>query len=453
MEVSAKGMAADVALLQAPIPRLFWRYVVPTITAMLATGVYVTIDGMFIGHYLGGDGLAGITLAYPLGAVLYALGTLIGMGGAAWVSLLLGQGNVSQARQVVGNSFTLAILGGSLFSAAGVLCSKPLLGLLGAEGAVLHAASDYLFWYFALGMLPVLATTFTVMLRNDGRPGRVTLILIFGGILNTFLDWLFIVVFPFGLAGAAIATMLSHGVTAMLCLQHFFSSATRLRLNWQQMQLKWCHVHRIGQMGLSSMLMSLYLSVVLTLYNVALLWQGNNLHLAAYGVIGYTEAMFYFIFEGIALGTQPILSFNTGARQIQRVRQAAKLAFGVTLVTALVGWLLIYGRPQWMLWLFAGDNPSLAPVAIQGMYLYFWGLPLEGIILVGASLLQATNHPKDAAILTGAKIFLVAILLWVLGAWLGVTGVWLSLPCCSVLLCGWLWRTLARINHAHKHII
>ncbi|MCL1074160.1 MATE family efflux transporter [Shewanella dokdonensis] len=441
---------ADLALLQAPVPKLFWRYTVPTIASMLATGIYVTIDGMFIGHYLGADGLAGITLAYPVGAVLYALGTLIGMGGAALVSLLLGQGKVAEARQVVANSFTLALLCGAVLAVVGSAGSEAVLRLLGAEDQVLAYASDYLFWYFVLGTLPILATTFTAMLRNDGHPGTVTLILILGGVLNTLLDWLLIVVLPFGLAGAAIATMLSHGVTAALCLRHFFSSRTRLQLHLGQLQLRWQHVRGICRLGLSSMLMSLYLSVVLTLHNIALLWQGNELHLAAYGVIGYTEAMFYLIFEGIALGTQPILSFNTGARQPQRVRQAAKLAFSVTITTALLGWLLIYGRPQWMLWLFAGDNPQLAPVAIEGMYLYFWGLPLEGMVLVGASLFQAINRPKEAAMLTGSKILLVAVLLWVLGGLFGVNGVWLSLSCCSTLLWLWMVRTLKRLDNAIK---
>ncbi|MDF0532778.1 MATE family efflux transporter [Shewanella sp. A32] len=442
------GTAADLALMEMPIPRLFWRYAVPTIAAMLATGIYVTIDGMFIGHYLGADGLAGITLAYPVGAILYALGTLIGMGGAAQVSLLLGQGKVTDARQVVGNSFTLALICGVTLAIAGTLLSEPILQLLGANGQVLAYARNYLFWYFALGTLPILATTFAAMLRNDGHPGTVTLILIFGGILNTFLDWLFIVVLPFGLAGAAIATMLSHGMTAAFCLRHFFCSRTRLQLNLQQMRLHWHHVKGICRLGLSSMLMSLYLSVVLTLHNIAILWQGTELHLAAYGVIGYTEAMFYLIFEGIALGTQPILSFNTGARQPQRVRQAAKLAFTVTLVTALIGWLIVYGKPQWMLWLFAGDNPQLAPVAIAGMHLYFWGLPFEGMVLVGASLFQAINRPKEAAMLTGSKILLVASLLWLLGALLGITGVWISLSCCSSLLCVWMFRTLKRLDKA-----
>lgn len=443
-----RGAAADLALLQAPVGKLFWRYAVPTIASMLATGIYVTIDGMFIGHYLGADGLAGITLAYPVGAILYAVGTLIGMGGAALVSLLLGQGKVTEARQVVGNSFTLALLCGITLAVIGSAGSESALRLLGADGAVLAYARDYLFWYFALGTLPILATTFTAMLRNDGHPGTVTLILILGGVLNTLLDWLLIVVLPFGLAGAAIATMLSHGVTAALCLRHFFSDRTRLQLSLRQMQWQWPHVRGIGRLGLSSMLMSLYLSVVLTLHNIALLWQGNELHLAAYGVIGYTEAMFYLIFEGIALGTQPILSFNTGARQLQRVRQAAKLAFSVTIATALLGWLLIYGRPQWMLWLFAGDNPQLAPVAIEGMYLYFWGLPLEGMVLVGASLFQAINRPKEAAMLTGAKIVLVALLLWLLGGLFGVRGVWVSLSCCSTLLWLWMCHTLKRLNNA-----
>lgn len=443
----ASSSAADNSLLEEPIAKLFWRYTIPTIASMLVTGVYVTIDGMFVGHYLGEAGLAGMMLAYPVGAILYAIGAMIGMGSAALVSINLGQGNIAKAREFIGNAFSLCLLMGVLFALVGGIFSRDILIALGAQGEILEGADQYLFWYFALCHFPILSMAFTALLRNDGRPSFVTFILILGGVLNTLLDWLFIVVFPFGLAGAAIATMLAQAVTGLMCVQHFFGPKTRLKIDWQQMKLTVDNCLNIARVGLPSFLMNLYLSIVLTLHNTAFLWVGGPIHVAAYGVVSYTEAFFYLIFEGIALGTQPIYSFNAGAGRFDRVKQARNIAFGMTLLTAVLGLVLIYSHPQWLVYLFAGDNPQLAPVAIEGMRWYFWGLPMEGLILVGASFFQAINCAKQASMLTGVKLILIAVIIYLFAWAFGVVGVWISLATCSTLLTIWMIVAMKRIEY------
>ncbi|WP_394230453.1 MATE family efflux transporter [Shewanella colwelliana] len=435
----------DQSLATDPIPKLVWRYTIPTILSMLVTGIYVAIDGMFVGHYLGEVGLAGMMLAYPIGAVLYAVGALLGMGGASLVSINFGRNDVERARKILGNTFTLCIVAGLFFATVGTLLADDILVLLGAEGEVLSSATDYLFWYFALGFFPIISIAFTALLRNDGRPGFVTYVLILGGCLNAVLDWLLIVVFPYGLVGASIATMISQAVTGLLCLQHFFSDKTRLRINVEQMKLTWDHCLNIVKVGFPSFLMNLYLSIVLTLHNMAFLWVGGPIHVAAYGVVSYTEALFYLVFEGVAFGTQPIFSFNAGANRFDRVFKTFKIAVIMTLVTAAIGLLFIYIVPEYLVYIFAGDNAQLTPVAIEGMRLYFWGLPMEGLLLIGAAFFQAINCPREASILTGSKLLLIAVVIY-LFAWLfGVTGVWISLACCSLLLALWMLVTLNKL--------
>lgn len=418
--------------------RLFIRYTLPTIAAMLVTGVYVAIDGMFVGHFIGENGLAGIMLGYPIGSILYALGAMIGMGASALVSIKLGQEQKAQARQIVGNAFTLCLIVSVLTCSLGMMFSKPILIWLGAEGEILQMAQDYLFWYFAMGAFAILSMAFSALLRNDDQPNRVTLIMIFGGVLNVILDWLFIVVIPWALTGAAIATMLSQLATAWLCLQHFFSEKSELRIGWDTLRLRWQHCTQIVRLGFSSLLMYLYLSVVLTLHNKALLWVGKPIHVAAYGVISYTEAFFYLIFEGIALGTQPITSYNTGAGLHDRVTKTRNLAFGTTITFALLGVIFLYSMPEWVVYLFAGDNAALQPVAIEGMQLYFWGLPMEGMLLVGATYFQSINQAKTATMLTGGKLILITLFIFALAGVWGVNGVWIALPLCSTTLAVWM---------------
>ncbi|MFM4746363.1 MATE family efflux transporter [Aeromonas veronii] len=433
----------------APLSRLFWRYVTPTVAAMLITGIYVTIDGIFVGHVLGQDGMAGLMLAYPICAVLYAVGALIGMGASSLVSFYLGQGNPAKARHIVGNALVMVLLASALLSFIGIRYGEPMLAWMGAEGEIFTAGLSYLQAYAWLGFFAVLSMAFSSLLRNDGRPGFVTLIMVVGGLLNVLLDYLLMVVFPFGLAGVATATMLSQAVTGLACLWHFFTPRSQLRISWDTLRPALRLMGETVRLGVSSFLMYLYLSVVLALHNKALLAVGTSLHVAAYGVISYTEAFFYLVFEGIAMGIQPIASFNAGAGHWRRVLRIRNLALGVTLGIALCAMFPLYLWPETAVYLFAGDNATLLPVASLGIWLYFWGLPMEGLLLVGATYFQAINRARIASLLTGGKLVLIGCFLWGFSTLWGVPGVWLALPTCSSLLVLVMWRAMRRESGAH----
>ncbi|MFQ1965692.1 MATE family efflux transporter [Aeromonas veronii] len=433
----------------APLSRLFWRYVTPTVAAMLITGIYVTIDGIFVGHVLGQDGMAGLMLAYPICAVLYAVGALIGMGASSLVSFYLGQGNPAKARHIVGNALVMVLLASALLSFIGIRYGEPMLAWMGAEGEIFTAGLSYLQAYAWLGVFAVLSMAFSSLLRNDGRPGFVTLIMVVGGLLNVLLDYLLMVVFPFGLAGVATATMLSQAVTGLACLWHFFTPRSQLRISWDTLRPDLRLMGETVRLGISSFLMYLYLSVVLALHNKALLAVGTSLHVAAYGVISYTEAFFYLVFEGIAMGIQPIASFNAGAGHWRRVLRIRNLALGVTLGIALCAMFPLYLWPEAAVYLFAGDNANLLPVASLGIWLYFWGLPMEGLLLVGATYFQAINRARIASLLTGGKLVLIGGFLWGFSTLWGVPGVWLALPTCSSLLVLVMWRAMRQESGAH----
>lgn len=416
---------------------------------MLVTGIYVTIDGIFVGHVLGQDGMAGLMLAYPICAVLYAVGALIGMGASSLVSFYLGQGNPAKACHIVGNGLVMVLLASALLSFIGIRYGEPMLAWMGAEGEIFTAGLSYLQAYAWLGVFAVLSMAFSSLLRNDGRPGFVTLIMVVGGVLNVLLDYLLMVVFPFGLAGVATATMLSQAVTGLACLWHFFTPRSQLRISWDTLRPDLRLMGETVRLGISSFLMYLYLSVVLALHNKALLAVGTSLHVAAYGVISYTEAFFYLVFEGIAMGIQPIASFNAGAGHWQRVLRIRNLALGVTLGIALCAMIPLYLWPEVAVYLFAGDNTTLLPVASLGIWLYFWGLPMEGLLLVGATYFQAINRARIASLLTGGKLVLIGGFLWGFSTLWGVPGVWLALPTCSLLLVLVMWLAMRRESGAH----
>ncbi|MGL5768493.1 MAG: MATE family efflux transporter [Plesiomonas shigelloides] len=158
----------DTSLATAPLLSLFWRYTIPTITAMVISGIYVTIDGIFVGHFLGEQGLAGVMLAYPVGSVLYAVGAMIGMGASSLVSLNMGRGDLQSARGIVGNALLLVILAALIIGSVGLLYGGHMLRWLGAEGEIYSAGMEYLRWYFMLGSAALLSMSFSALLRNDG---------------------------------------------------------------------------------------------------------------------------------------------------------------------------------------------------------------------------------------------------------------------------------------------
>lgn len=149
------------------------------------------------------------------------------------------------------------------------------------------------------------------------------------------------------------------------------------------------------------------------------------------------------------MGIQPIASFNAGAGHWQRVLRVRNLALGVTLGIALCAMIPLYLWPEAAVYLFAGDNATLLPVASLGIWLYFWGLPMEGLLLVGATYFQAINRARIASLLTGGKLVLIGGFLWGFSSLWGVPGVWLALPTCSSLLVLVMWRAMRRESGAH----
>ncbi len=143
---------SSVDLGTAPLSRLFLRYVTPTVAAMLVTGIYVTIDGIFVGHILGQDGLAGMMLAYPICAVLYAVGALIGMGSSSLASFYLGKGEQARARHIVGNALVMVLIASALLAFIGIRYGEAMLVWMGAQGVIFDAGFAYLQWYAWLGV-------------------------------------------------------------------------------------------------------------------------------------------------------------------------------------------------------------------------------------------------------------------------------------------------------------
>ena len=430
-------------LTSLPISTLMWRYCLPTTVSMLIIGVYFVVDGIFVGHYVGEMGLEDVVLSLPMLGFLFATGILVGMGASSLVSIKRGQGKHQAAKKIVQNAIILTAIFSVMYMMFGTFLSEQALMYIGASEDTIEMIHPYIYWYFALAFCPIASLTFTTLLRNDNKPGLVTVILISGGLLNIALDWLFLAVFEMGLKGAAIASMISQGVTALWAIYHLVTTQSSLRICFDNFKFDKYVSTQILKVGFPSFLMELYLSAIIAVHNGALLWVGGAVHLAAYGIIVYIEDFYYLLFTGIALGLQPILSFNMGAKLYHRVRQAYFTALKVALIIAGVGLVLIYGFPELIVSAFHGDSQELYEIGTQSMTFYFWALPFEAILLISTAFFQAIGLPKQSTLITVYKL-LALCLFMLMFAWIfGVNGIWFVIGASSLVVLMWVfWQLL-----------
>ena len=425
-----------------PVGMLMWRYCLPTTVSMLVIGIYFVIDGIFIGHFVGEAGLEDAVLSFPALGFLYATGILVGMGASSLVSIKRGQNQHSQAEKIVQNTIFLVMVFSIIYMIFGTLFSELALLSLGAPEDTVEMAHPYIYWHFALAVCPIASLTFTALLRNDNRPTLVTVILVSGGLLNILFDWLFLAVFGAGIAGAAIASMLSQGLTAVWAVHYLYKTKSSLKISFKNFRVDKLIAAQILKIGFPSFLMELYLSAIIAIHNAALLRVGDPVHIAAYSIITYIENFYYLLFSGIALGVQPILSFNMGAKLYHRVRETFLIALKVSLVFAALGMIAVYGFPHIVISAFHGHSPELLRVGKQSMSYYFWGLPLEAILLISTAFFQAIGLSKQSSLVTIYKLISLSFFM-ILFTWMfGVNGIWFVLGCSSIVVLTWVCRQL-----------
>ncbi|WP_375055221.1 MATE family efflux transporter [Zobellella sp. DQSA1] len=442
-------------LASAPLHRAFWHYTLPSLAALLVSGTYQVVDGIFVGHFIGGDGLAGINLAWPWVGIMLAAGMMIGIGSGAQASLAQGGGKRGRAALFVAQGLWLLPLLGLPLALILTRLSPSFLAWQGAEGAAAEHAQAYLDLMAPATPLVMASVTLPFLVRNLGAPRLATLALLLGAVGNILLDAVFIAWLQWGLTGAALATLLSESLVVVLCLGFVLSRRSRAPLDHRA----WRWRPRAGAVllgtGFSSMLMYLYLSLAVVLHNLLLLKHGQAVQVAAYGIAGYLMAFYYLAAEGVAGGMQPLVSYYQGAGQPVRVRQTLRLACLVGVGGGILLVLAMMAAPAWFASAFMGEDPALLAATTRAIRLHLWALFLDGFLVLAACWFQSLGLGRKATLITLGNMLIQLPFLALLPLWLGLDGVWLALPLsnvCLSLFVGWLlwrqWRRLAVVPAA-----
>ena len=410
--------------------KLLVRFSVPAIVGMMVNALYNIVDRIYIGNSpdLGANGIAGITIAFPIMIILMALGVLFGIGGATLFSIKLGQKKYEDAEKTLGNAFTLLLLGGLVFMVFGQIFLTQILTIFGASNEVLPYASQYMRIIFFGAIFQVVSMGMNNFIRADGNPKIAMVSMFIGAGVNTILDPIFIYGFKMGMAGAAIATITSQALSSVWIITYFLRAKSKNKLRLKNMSLSKTVVKKITALGLPACVLQIANSLLNVVLNKTLINYGGDLAISAMGIVNSLQTILVMPVIGINQGVQPIISFNFGAKKYDRVKEAAKLAIYATTLLVLVGYLATRIIPMQMVGLFNRD-PELLKLGSFALSRWFLLTPLIGFQIIGANFFQAIGKPKSAMLLTLSRqiIFLIpAIIIFPL-VW-GLEGILYAAP-------------------------
>lgn len=428
------------------------RFVAPSIVMMIFTSVYGVVDGLFVSNFVGKTAFAAVNLIFPLLMILGALGFMIGTGGSALVARTLGEGDSGRARRYFSMLVYVTIGGGIVFSVLGLLFLRPIAVLLGAQGAMLEDCVVYGGILLAGQTMFMLQNVFQSFLITAEKPHFGLGVTVAAGLTNIILDFLFIAVFRWGVAGAAIATAASQFVGGGVPLL-YFTRPNRSLLRLGKTKLDSRALLKACTNGSSELMTNLSSSLVTVLYNFQLMQLAGEDGIAAYGVIMYVNFIFIAIFIGYSIGSAPVVGYHHGAGNSTELKSLFRKslllvgAAGVALTAAAEALALPLTK------IFVGYDAALLAMTCRGFRLYSLSFLLTGFNIFSSGFFTALNDGFVSAVISFLRtlVFQTAVVL-VLPALMGTDGIWLAIVVAELLalaVSAWfLWRKRGKYRYA-----
>ncbi len=406
------------------------KFTFPSIIMMIFTSIYGVVDGLFVSNFVGKTAFTAVNFAMPVLMILGAAGFMFGTGGSAIIAKTLGEGRSEEAKRQFSLLVYAAAALGLLLSLLGILFLRPILSLLGAEGAMLDTA--VLYGRIVLIALPafVLQYAFQSFFITAERPDLGLKVTVLAGVANMVLDAALVI--PFGIAGAALATAISQSLGGILPLLYFArENSGTLRLTKTEFRGKILLDASVN--GSSELLSNIAMSIVSMLYNVQLLNYAGEDGVAAYGVLMYVGMIFLAIFIGYSMGAAPIVSYHFGAghhRELQSLKQKSLVLVGVVSVVMLV---LSEALATPLSMLFSKDDlgafdKGLFDLTARAFLIYSFSFLFSGFGIWSSSFFTALNNGPVSALISFLRtlVFQVAAVL-ALPPLMGVDGIWISI--------------------------
>lgn len=409
------------------------RFTLPTITMMIVTSLYSVVDGIFVSNVLGSEAFAAVNLIFPFPMMLSAVGFMIGTGGSALVSMTLGEGREQEANEYFSMLVAFVSVTGVLLTIFGIAFIRPISMLLGAEGELLDGCVIY-GSSLMLGLAPfMLQNCFQSFLVTAERPKLGLGISIAAGLTNMALDFLFIYVFPWGLVGAAAATVLSQVIGCVIPLIYFWRKNTSL-LQLVCFHFEWKPILKSCANGSSEMLTNLSTSLLNMLYNLQLMRLVGENGVSAYGVIMYVSFIFTGTYLGYAIGAAPIVGYHYGAGNKKELkslfRKSLLLITAVSVGLTALSEILSGGLAG----IFVSYDRELMEITKIAIQIYSLSYLISGFNIFGSAFFTALNDGPVSALISFVRTLLFQIIMiLVLPALFGLNGVWFAVVAAEAL--------------------
>lgn len=422
-----------------PVKKLIVRFSIPCIISLLVSALYNIVDQIFIGQGVGYFGNAATSVAFPLTVIALAIALMIGDGAGAFFSLKIGEKDTKSTELIVGNAITIFLISGVLLALITSIFLEEILIIFGATEAVMPYAIDYT-RIIAIGLpLAMFSTGFNSIIRGDGNPKYAMISMLCGALINTILDPLFIFTFGMGVKGAAYATVLgqlSSSILALLYLKKF--NNIKFKSKFLKLNLNICKTTLT--FGISSFITQASIAIVaiatnnvLTKYGSMSVY-GGEIPLSIFGIVTKVNQIMLSVLLGIAVGSQPILGFNYGAKRIDRVKETVKIALTGAIIVSAIGLLCFMFLPQQIVSIFGEGDALYNEFGVIYFRIFLSGCVLNAIQIVCTIFFQAIGQPMQAGILSiSRQIVFYLPPLFILPSIMGIKGAIYAGPVADVL--------------------
>ena len=430
--------------------RKFARYVSQNIVGMLGISCYIIVDTFFISVAAGADGIAALYLALPIFNLIFAIGSMLGIGGATRFRILRAQKD-DRADRYFTNAVLWAVIFGMIFTVIGICCPEQVIRLMGGDAHLVAVGQNYNRIILLFGPFFMLNAVLSGFVRNDGNPTLAMIATLMGSLANVVFDYILMFPLQMGLTGAALATAASPVLSILICSIHF-----RKKTN----TLKWMHILpslkvliRSCSLGTAAFIGDFASAVTTTVFNYLIIGLVGNIGVSAYGVIANYAIVAIAMFNGIAQGAQPLISDAYGRGEQNEQRKYLWMGVGTALGLAMAFYTVSWVFTDRLVALFNSQHIEiLASYAQEGMRLYFIGFFFAGVNIVICSYLSAVTKARIsfiASVLRGL-VAIVACSVILSGIW-GMKGVWLAFPAAELLTLLFLFIVTAVLPKEHKN--
>lgn len=404
------------------------RFSVPTMVMMVFMSLYQTIDGIFISNLVGELGLTALNVVYPFTSVVIAVAVMLASGGGAVIALNMGQGRSREAKE----NFTLIVFFGILLSLLitllGSVFLEQLIHFLGSTPRIDQLCRDYLWIMVLSAPLAVLQLLFQTFFVTAGKPRLGLLLTGLSGVANIVLDALFMGYWHMGVRGAAYATAVGYGISALYGL-YYFSTHRHGQLYFIRPKLRWGVLKKSCLNGSSEMVNNMAVAVTTLLFNIVGLCYLQEEGVAAISIILYAQYVMTSVFMGYSTGVAPIFSYKYGAGDTAQIHRLFRLSMRFVTVLSLLVFLISFPLARPIALIFASHHPYVLSLAVYGFKLFAISFLFTGLNIFTSSLFTAFSNGLISGLLSLFRTFLLlTIALIVLPMKIGADGIWLAVP-------------------------